>query len=51
VLSKYYEDEDYALDLVSESAKGVGYLLKEQVGGRSGVHRRGSMRRLGGNRA
>jgi DNA-binding NarL/FixJ family response regulator len=31
MLSKYYE-EDYALDLVGESAEGVGYLLKERVG-------------------
>jgi DNA-binding NarL/FixJ family response regulator len=31
LLSKYYEDR-YALDLVGESAEGVGYLLKERVG-------------------
>jgi DNA-binding NarL/FixJ family response regulator len=31
VLSQYYE-EDYALDLIGESAEGVGYLLKERVG-------------------
>jgi DNA-binding NarL/FixJ family response regulator len=31
VLSSYYE-EDYALDLIGESAEGVGYLLKERVG-------------------
>ena len=31
VLSSYYE-ETYALDLIGESAEGVGYLLKERVG-------------------
>jgi DNA-binding NarL/FixJ family response regulator len=31
VLSNYY-DEDYALDLIGDSAEGVGYLLKERVG-------------------
>jgi DNA-binding NarL/FixJ family response regulator len=31
VLSQYYEEE-YALDLIDESAEGVGYLLKERVG-------------------
>jgi DNA-binding NarL/FixJ family response regulator len=31
VLSQYYE-QDYALDLIGESAEGVGYLLKERVG-------------------
>jgi DNA-binding NarL/FixJ family response regulator len=31
VLSQYYE-EQYALDLIGESAEGVGYLLKERVG-------------------
>ncbi len=31
VLSQYYE-EDYALDLIGDSAAGVGYLLKERVG-------------------
>ena len=31
LLSKYYE-ERYALDLIGESAEGVGYLLKERVG-------------------
>ena len=31
VLSSYYE-EQYALDLMGESAEGVGYLLKERVG-------------------
>jgi DNA-binding NarL/FixJ family response regulator len=31
VLSQYY-DEQYALDLIGESAEGVGYLLKERVG-------------------
>src|SRR5256714_12801718 len=31
VLSQYYE-EDYALDLIGDSAEGVGYLLKERVG-------------------
>src|SRR6476661_6310097 len=30
VLSQYYE-EDYALDLIGDSAEGVGYLLKERV--------------------
>jgi DNA-binding NarL/FixJ family response regulator len=30
VLSNYYE-EDYALDLIGNSAEGVGYLLKERV--------------------
>jgi DNA-binding NarL/FixJ family response regulator len=31
VLSHYYE-EHYALDLIGDSAEGVGYLLKERVG-------------------
>jgi DNA-binding NarL/FixJ family response regulator len=31
VLSQYYEEE-YALDLIGDSAEGVGYLLKERVG-------------------
>ena len=31
VLSQYYE-EVYALDLIGDSAEGVGYLLKERVG-------------------
>jgi DNA-binding NarL/FixJ family response regulator len=31
VLSQYYEDQ-YALDLIGQSAEGVGYLLKERVG-------------------
>ena len=31
VLSNHYE-EDYALDLIGDSAEGVGYLLKERVG-------------------
>ena len=31
VLSSYYEEE-YALDLIGDSADGVGYLLKERVG-------------------
>jgi DNA-binding NarL/FixJ family response regulator len=31
VLSNHYE-EQYALDLIGESAEGVGYLLKERVG-------------------
>jgi DNA-binding NarL/FixJ family response regulator len=31
VLSKYYE-EQYALDLIGDSAEGVGYLLKERIG-------------------
>jgi DNA-binding NarL/FixJ family response regulator len=31
VLSHYY-DEGYAMDLIGESAEGVGYLLKERVG-------------------
>ena len=31
VLSQYY-DEGYAVDLIGESAEGVGYLLKERVG-------------------
>jgi DNA-binding NarL/FixJ family response regulator len=31
VLSQYYE-EQYALDLIEDSAEGVGYLLKERVG-------------------
>src|SRR2546423_6539436 len=31
VLSQYYE-EQYALDLIGETAEGVGYLLKERVG-------------------
>jgi len=31
VLSQYYEEE-YALDLIGDSAEGVGYLLKERIG-------------------
>ncbi len=31
VLSQFYE-ESYALDLIGDSAEGVGYLLKERVG-------------------
>ena len=31
VLSQYYE-EQYAMDLIGDSAEGVGYLLKERVG-------------------
>ena len=31
VLSQFYE-EQYALDLIGDSAEGVGYLLKERVG-------------------
>jgi DNA-binding NarL/FixJ family response regulator len=31
VLSKYYE-EQYALDLIGDSAEGAGYLLKERIG-------------------
>jgi DNA-binding NarL/FixJ family response regulator len=31
VLSQYYEDR-YAVDLIGDSAEGVGYLLKERVG-------------------
>src|SRR4051812_21230365 len=31
LLSSYYED-DYAVDLIGDSAEGVGYLLKERVG-------------------
>jgi DNA-binding NarL/FixJ family response regulator len=31
VLSQYY-DETYAVDLIGDSAEGVGYLLKERVG-------------------
>jgi DNA-binding NarL/FixJ family response regulator len=31
LLSQYYE-EQYALDLIGDSAEGVGYLLKERVG-------------------
>ncbi|HUA44576.1 MAG TPA: response regulator transcription factor [Solirubrobacteraceae bacterium] len=31
VLSQYYEDQ-YATDLIGDSAEGVGYLLKERVG-------------------
>src|SRR4051794_10919516 len=31
VLSQYYEQQ-YALDLIGDSAEGVGYLLKERVG-------------------
>ena len=31
VLSQYYE-ESYAVDLIGDSAEGVGYLLKERVG-------------------
>ena len=31
ILSQYYEEE-YALDLIGDSAEGVGYLLKERIG-------------------
>jgi DNA-binding NarL/FixJ family response regulator len=31
VLSQYYDDQ-YAVDLIGESAEGVGYLLKERIG-------------------
>src|SRR3954452_10992135 len=31
VLSQFYEEE-YAVDLIGDSAEGVGYLLKERVG-------------------
>lgn len=31
VLSQYYEDQ-YAIELIGDSAEGVGYLLKERVG-------------------
>jgi DNA-binding NarL/FixJ family response regulator len=31
VLSQFYEEE-YAIDLIGDSAEGVGYLLKERVG-------------------
>src|SRR3954464_2830920 len=31
VLSQYYDDH-YAVDLIGDSAEGVGYLLKERVG-------------------
>jgi DNA-binding NarL/FixJ family response regulator len=31
VLSQYYDDQ-YAADLIGDSAEGVGYLLKERVG-------------------
>ena len=31
VLSQYYEDH-YAVELIGDSAEGVGYLLKERVG-------------------
>jgi DNA-binding NarL/FixJ family response regulator len=31
VLSQYYDDQ-YAVDLIGDSAEGVGYLLKERVG-------------------
>ena len=31
VLSQFY-DESYAMDLIGDSAEGVGYLLKERVG-------------------
>lgn len=31
VLSQYYEDQ-YAVDLIGDSAEGVGYLLKERIG-------------------
>jgi DNA-binding NarL/FixJ family response regulator len=31
VLSQYYDDQ-YAIDLIGDSAEGVGYLLKERVG-------------------
>src|SRR6201992_797335 len=31
LLSQYYDDT-YALDLIGDSAEGVGYLLKERVG-------------------
>lgn len=31
VLSQYYDDQ-YAVDLIGDSAEGVGYLLKERIG-------------------
>ncbi|MFL5827971.1 MAG: response regulator [Thermoleophilaceae bacterium] len=31
ILSQYYDDQ-YAVDLIGDSAEGVGYLLKERVG-------------------
>ena len=39
VLSQFYE-ERYALELIGDSAEGVGYLLKERVGDVR-LHRRG----------
>src|SRR5947208_6968501 len=49
VLSQYYE-EQYALDLIGESAEGVGYLLKERVGDVQGLYRCGRPRGRRGQR-
>ena len=46
VLSQYIE-ADYALDLLSESAEGVGYLLKDRVSDVVGVRRGRAARRRG----
>ena len=44
VLSQYVEPA-YAMELLAESAEGVGYLLKDRVVGRRRVRRRGAPRR------
>ena len=46
VLSQYVE-AGYALDLLADSAEGVGYLLKDRVCRRGGVRRRGPAGRRG----
>ena len=46
VLSQYVE-ADYALDLLSESAEGVGYLLKDRVSDVARVRRGRAARRRG----
>ncbi len=50
VLSQYFE-EHYVVELIGEHPEGVGYLLKERVGRRRGVHRRGQSRRRRRQRA
>ena len=47
VLSQFAE-ERYALDLIGDSAEGVGYLLKDRVADFAGLRRRGPPRRRGG---
>src|SRR2546421_12488601 len=48
VLSQYYE-EQYALDLIGDSAEGVGYLLKERVGDVEAFRDAGSRVAAGGS--